>query len=85
MKNYHSNGSKNQSMTSSREIKEGLKLHVSTVTIRRCLCEAKLSARSPCKVPFLQKLHVLKRLRFAKEHDVYNYFTLRKSQLVSLM
>ena len=43
------------------------KFPVSAVTIR-CLCEAKLSARSSCKVPLLEKWHVLKRLQFAKEH-----------------
>ncbi len=37
---------KTQSMISSR---------VSTVTIRRRLCETKLWARSPCKVPLLKK------------------------------
>uniref|UniRef100_A0AAY5ERQ5 Transposase Tc1-like domain-containing protein n=1 Tax=Electrophorus electricus TaxID=8005 RepID=A0AAY5ERQ5_ELEEL len=38
-----------------------------TVTIRRRLCEANLSARSPHKVPLLKK-DVAKRLQFAKEH-----------------
>lgn len=60
---------KAQPMISSRRIKEDLRLPVSTVTIRRRLCEAKLPARSPRKVPLLKKkIHVLKRLQFAKEH-----------------
>ncbi|KAI3361287.1 hypothetical protein L3Q82_013469 [Scortum barcoo] len=58
---------KTQPMISSREIKDGLP--VSTVTIRRRLCEANLSARSPRKVPLLnKKKDALKRIRFAKEH-----------------
>ncbi len=56
---------KTQPMTSSRVIKESLKLPLSTVTIKRLLFEAKLFARSPHKVPLLKKM---KRLQFAKEH-----------------
>uniref|UniRef100_A0A3B3SMG3 Transposase Tc1-like domain-containing protein n=1 Tax=Paramormyrops kingsleyae TaxID=1676925 RepID=A0A3B3SMG3_9TELE len=59
---------KTQPMISSRKIKDGLKFPVSTVTIRRRLCEAKLLARSPRKIPLLKKTHVLKRLQSAKEH-----------------
>uniref|UniRef100_A0A3B4ZG42 Transposase Tc1-like domain-containing protein n=1 Tax=Stegastes partitus TaxID=144197 RepID=A0A3B4ZG42_9TELE len=58
---------KTQPMINSREIKDGLKLPVSTVTIRRCLCEANLSARSPRKVPLLKK-DMLNRIQFTKEH-----------------
>ena len=58
-----------QPITSSRVIKEHPKLPVSTVTISRHLCEAKLSAKSPCKVPWLKKNDVLKRLQFAKEYS----------------
>uniref|UniRef100_A0A673AAR4 Transposase Tc1-like domain-containing protein n=1 Tax=Sphaeramia orbicularis TaxID=375764 RepID=A0A673AAR4_9TELE len=58
---------KTQPMISSRELKDGLKLPVSTVTIRGHLCEANLSARSPCRVPLLKK-DMLKRIQFAKEH-----------------
>uniref|UniRef100_A0A3Q0S1K1 Transposase Tc1-like domain-containing protein n=1 Tax=Amphilophus citrinellus TaxID=61819 RepID=A0A3Q0S1K1_AMPCI len=60
---------KTQPMISSRVMRDSLMLPVSTVTIRRCLCEANLPARSPHKVPLYgRKRHVLKRLQFAKEH-----------------
>uniref|UniRef100_A0A665UXN1 Transposase Tc1-like domain-containing protein n=1 Tax=Echeneis naucrates TaxID=173247 RepID=A0A665UXN1_ECHNA len=56
-------------MIISRRLKEELGLPVSTVTIRQHLCEAKLPARSPRKVPFKKKKKdVLKRLEFAKQH-----------------
>uniref|UniRef100_A0A4W4HR81 Transposase Tc1-like domain-containing protein n=1 Tax=Electrophorus electricus TaxID=8005 RepID=A0A4W4HR81_ELEEL len=58
---------KTQPVISSRVIKDSLK-SVSTMTIRRHLCEANLLARSPHKVPLLKKRHVLKRLQFAREH-----------------
>uniref|UniRef100_A0A4W4EXN6 Transposase Tc1-like domain-containing protein n=1 Tax=Electrophorus electricus TaxID=8005 RepID=A0A4W4EXN6_ELEEL len=54
---------KTQPMISSRVIKDGLKLPVSTVTTRSHLCEANVSARSPLKVPLFKK-----RREFAKEH-----------------
>lgn len=59
---------KAQPMTSSTDLQAHLKVPVSASTIRRRLCEAKLPARSPRKVPLLQKRHVVKRLQFAKEH-----------------
>uniref|UniRef100_A0A3Q3W833 Transposase Tc1-like domain-containing protein n=1 Tax=Mola mola TaxID=94237 RepID=A0A3Q3W833_MOLML len=60
---------KAQPMISSRMIKDSLELPVSTVTVRRRLCEANLFTRIPRKVPLLKKKrHVQKRLQFAKEH-----------------
>lgn len=59
---------KAQPMMGSKEVREGLNLPVSTATIRRRLCEARLPARSPRKVPLLQKRHVQKRMKFAKDH-----------------
>uniref|UniRef100_A0A3Q4AFN3 Transposase Tc1-like domain-containing protein n=1 Tax=Mola mola TaxID=94237 RepID=A0A3Q4AFN3_MOLML len=59
---------KAQPMISSRMIKNSLELPVSTVTVRRRLCEANLFTRIPRKVPLLKKRHVQKRLQFAKEH-----------------
>ncbi|KAF3701462.1 Transposable element Tcb1 transposase Transposable element Barney transposase [Channa argus] len=59
---------KAQPMISSRMIKDSLELPVSTVTVRRRLCEANLFSRNPRKVPLLKKRHVQKRLQFAKEH-----------------
>uniref|UniRef100_A0A3Q3IHN1 Transposase Tc1-like domain-containing protein n=1 Tax=Monopterus albus TaxID=43700 RepID=A0A3Q3IHN1_MONAL len=55
-------------MISSRMIKDSLESPVSTVTVRRRLCEANLFSRIPRKVPLLKKRHVQKRLQFAKEH-----------------
>lgn len=59
---------KAQPMITSRMIKDSLELPVSTVTVRRRLCEANLFSRIPRKVPLLKKRHVQKRLQFAKEH-----------------
>lgn len=50
------------------KIKDDLKLSVSNRTIRRRLQEAKLIGRSPRKMPLLQKRHIIKRLKFAREH-----------------
>uniref|UniRef100_A0A3Q3XBR7 Transposase Tc1-like domain-containing protein n=1 Tax=Mola mola TaxID=94237 RepID=A0A3Q3XBR7_MOLML len=55
---------KAQPMISSRMIKDSLELPVSTVTVRRRLCEANLFTRIPRKVPLLKKRHVQKRLQF---------------------
>ena len=65
----HFSENMSEPMISSRVSKEGLKLPVSTATIRKCIREAKLSARSSCKGPLLEKQHVLKRLQSAKEHN----------------
>lgn len=59
---------KTQPIITSREIRDSLKLPVSTVTIRRCLCEANLSGRSPRKVTLLKKKNVLKTIQFVREH-----------------
>uniref|UniRef100_A0A3Q4BDN4 Transposase Tc1-like domain-containing protein n=1 Tax=Mola mola TaxID=94237 RepID=A0A3Q4BDN4_MOLML len=50
------------------KVYNSLELPVSTVTVRRRLCEANLFTRIPRKVPLLKKRHVQKRLQFAKEH-----------------
>ncbi len=52
-------------MIGSRVTKESLKLPVSTVTIKRRPCEAKLSVKKLPQSPIVTKM---KRLQFAKEH-----------------
>lgn len=53
---------------SSTAIKSELNLVASPVTIRRRLVQANLKARSPRRVPLLNKKHVQKRLKFAQNH-----------------
>lgn len=60
--------SKRLPFASSNEIKNELKLSVSSVTIRRRLIENNLFARSPRKVPLLTKTHVDARIKFAQQH-----------------
>ena len=50
----------------SRAIKEGLKLPMRTGTTTRCLFQAKLSARKPCKVPSWIKITCAEEV--TKEH-----------------
>ena len=89
MENYNSNGwRKTQPMISSIVVKEDVKLAVSAVTLRRRLCGAKLSARSPHKVTLLKRGHLLKRLQFGNEHSDWlkekrsNIFWTDESKLV---
>lgn len=49
-------------------IKKDLHISQSVETVRRCLRKNNLMGRSPRKVPFLKKIHIQKRLRFAREH-----------------
>uniref|UniRef100_A0A3Q3SYZ9 Transposase Tc1-like domain-containing protein n=1 Tax=Mastacembelus armatus TaxID=205130 RepID=A0A3Q3SYZ9_9TELE len=68
---------KAQPIISSRMIKDSLELPVSTVTVRRRLCEANLFSRIPRKVPLFKKKkrHVQKRLQFAKERNCNKKYT----------
>ena len=59
--------SKKEPFVSAVDIKKELRLTPSVETIRRRLRENNLYARSPRKVPLLKKIHVIKRLKFAKE------------------
>lgn len=60
--------SKAQPMAPATQIRDELNLPSSVITVRRRLKEHNLSAHSPRKVPLLKKIHVIKRLRFAKQH-----------------
>lgn len=60
--------SKNDPTASSNQIQRELNLPVSSVTVRRRLLKHNLAARSPRKVPLLNKKHISARLKFAKEH-----------------
>lgn len=60
--------SKQNPFAAATEIKDKRAVEASVETIRRRLRDANLAARSPRKVPLLKKMHVDKRLKFAKEH-----------------
>lgn len=59
---------KNEPFAPSTKIQQDLNLQVSSVTVRRCLREAKLYARTLRKVPYLTQRHVQRHLIFAKAH-----------------
>ena len=53
---------------SAKQVKTELNLEICDRSVRNRLTEAKLPARSPRKVPLLNKRHKKNRLKFAKDH-----------------
>jgi len=59
--------SKKGSFTPASELKKDLNISAAITTVRSCLRDNKLYARSPRKVPLLTKKNIAKRIKFANQ------------------